>query len=186
MSIKSFLLEQVWRLIKRNAAIAISEVDHNGFLIGPNPVQRVTYPESHYCVETMFEAFAKKTNHKKWYEGILTQASLSEPHLLPTWESVKSIEKLPVILDAPFTNVITPFSSQVSHTEWVLFYKDGRSELVTPSPTSGWSNIGNVTRFETSVPDEMPEGVEEAIQIVHGASSDSHGGYGIVWFLYRN
>ena len=118
-----------------------------------------------------------------WLYRLLRDVEDSDTPPPLTWSL--AVTGLPTTLESLFTNLISRDRDEISYTEWVLWYVDGRMEVLSPEPTIGWSNEGGVERFITRSPEPMPEGVVKAAQLTRGAFDNENGTYGVVWALYH-
>lgn len=118
-----------------------------------------------------------------WLHRLLRDVRDNDTSPLFNWSL--AVEGLPPSLESPFANLISECRDDISYTEWVLWYLDGRMEILTPEHSIGWSNEDGSCRFVTRSPKAMPEGVVKAAQLTRGAFDNERGTYGVVWVLYH-
>lgn len=125
----------------------------------------------------------------KWKEFVLQEAMLSDPKALPVdWRKADPLP--PLILNSCVQWISEDETEVYAHKSnvWVLFKKDGTTEVIDPEETSGVIYAGEdkriVQRFD-SIPQTVPADVVRAIRINLGALTDARGhSYGVEWHLY--
>lgn len=177
-----YLTKNVVGLNRKPSALMVDEE----YLTEGNSGRRGVYPASRVKVNTMFDPIAEALGHPAWLSNLEKSCSFTPPELLPLWSDADEVEPLPPTLDAPFSCMLNSHGDNIYTTEWVLLFEDGRVEVWRPTPTMGWSNDGEVTRYIKAQADDMPVGVSAAIKIIQGSCSDGDGIYGSLWYLYKN
>ena len=122
-----------------------------------------------------------------WLENLVLRARVSKFSGLPMeWQF--ATRPLPVALEAPAEQVDGSVVSINTYTSWVLWYEDGRVDVITPSPTTGGyrSNYAHTPGRKYDTPEiPMPIGVVKAAKVVFGAYTNEHFSYGVKWELFR-
>ena len=103
----------------------------------------------------------------------LSNFSDTDPRLVYMgWASAKS----------PIPTKLSPM--YLMRTEWVLWYDNGKVEVVDLPRTGGWDINGNYTNYPHQPIMSMPLGVIKAAKVGSGGCGEPQGASGLRWELY--
>ena len=144
-------------------------------------------PSNHSDVTLIYETIRDmfgEIEHTDLYNAMVRDLQFANMALCKTWTN-GNVGNLPTHLDAPFSNVITPYADRMSLTTWVLWFED-RVEIIQPHQNRGTFRTGNEIININDKPDCMPNDVIKAAQVTLGVvQTDDNTLRGFQWKLYR-
>lgn len=157
------------------------------------PVSHVKLPEATlaYKVYPSNVEVAKKVfsdiENSPLYKSILSEVPYAKLNNIPTFSHVRrnnGLLPIPNTLDAPFESIESRYSSRMSHTVWVLWFTDGRIEIVSPTPNRGLQQSGNMILNIIDPADPMPNHVVRATKVIIGCELVDNSLRGCRWVHY--
>lgn len=145
--------------------------------------QHVGKFDRQYVVQTI-EQTLSDIKDTQLYTTLIEEAGYTKIGGCRNWSY--AIKHLPKVMDCPFENIITKATDRLQVTQWVLWYNDGRVEILTPHQNKGLYQTKDTKVCVNDKADNMPDNVVKAAQITIGTYlTEDNLLRGFQWKLYN-